>query len=310
MSELIIRHTHPDGTTLSGSHRGDGTAELIKPLGWRWGRTLAAWYLPRSRDTHPNTATITATSERLRAAGHDVTTELDTTPLDPGQVAQDQRERSLSRAQRLQDRAARQARRAQELHARADQLTARFAGGQPILIGHHSEAGARRDLDRAHTLTRRALAEDARAQATARAAAAAQSRAEHQDSPGAVARRLDRLAAQQRQLRARLAQHGPYMSAAPLEPGYRAQLEEQLDQVTCQLEHWQSVRVEQLRAGAAGPFGPETVSVGDQVKISGMWRLVTRVNAKSVTVATETGSGRAPWHQVNEHRPDSPGEES
>ena len=189
-------------------------------------------------------------------------------------------------------------------------MTARFAGGQPILIGHHSEAGARRDLDRSHTLTRRALAEDARAQATTRAAAAARSRAEDQDSPGVVAGRLDRLAARERQLRARLAQRGPYVSAAPLDPGYRAQLEEQLDQVTRQLEHWQSVHAEQLRTGAAKAVGPDTVSVGDQVKISGTWRLVTRVNAKSVTVATETGFGRAPWHQVNEHRPGSSGEKS
>lgn len=310
MSELTIRHTLADGTTLAGSHRGDGTAQLIKPLGWRWSHTLTAWYLPRSRETHLNTATITATSERLRAAGRNVTTSLDTTPPDPGQIAEDQRQRSISRAQRLQDRAARQARRAEELHARADQLTARFAGGQPILIGHHSEAGARRDLDRAHTLTRRALAEDARAQATARAATAAQGRAEYLDSPGVVARRLDRLAARERQLQACLAQRGPYVSAAPLDPEYRAQLEEQLDQVTRQLEHWQGVHAEQLRTGAAGQFGPGTVSVGDQVKISGTWRLVTRVNAKSVTVATETGSGRAPWHQVREHRPDHLGEES
>lgn len=302
MSELTIRHTPADGTTLAGSRRGDGTAELIKPLGWRWGHTLAAWYLPRSRGTHPNTATITATSECLRAAGHDVTTSLDTTPLDPGQIAENQRQRSLARAERLEATAARQARRAEELHARADQLTARFAGGQPILIGHYSEAGARRDLDRAHTLTRRALAEDARAQSAAQAASAAQGRAEHQDSPGVVARRLDRLAARQRQLRARLAQRGPYLSAAPLDPGYRAQLEEQLDQATRQLEHWQSVHAEQLRTGAAEVVGPDTVSVGDQVKISGTWRQVTRVNAKSVTVTTETGSGRAPWHHVHEHR--------
>jgi hypothetical protein len=310
MSELTIRHTLAEGTTLSGSRRGDGTAEQLKPLGWRWGRTLAAWYLPRSRDTRPNTATISATSERLRAVGHSVTTELDTTPRDPGEIAEDKRQRSLSRAWRLEARAARQARRAEELHARADQLTARFAGGQPILTGHHSEACARADLDRSNTLTRRALAEDARAQGTTRAAVAARSRAEHQDSPGVVACRLDRLAAQQRQLRARLAQRGPYLSAAPLDPGYRAQLEEQLGQVTRQLEHWQSVHAEQLRTGAAEAVGPDTVSVGDQVKISGTWRQVTRVNAKSVTVATETGSGRAPWHQVNEHRRASSGEQS
>lgn len=39
---------------------------------------------------------------------------------------------------------------ASQRFARADQISERFAGGQPILVGHHSERGARADQERIH----------------------------------------------------------------------------------------------------------------------------------------------------------------
>ena len=74
--------------------------------------------------------------------------------------------------------------RADELKAHADRLSehasgmyGRFAGGQPLLVGHHSYRSAVRDRDRADNATRRAVearkvAERAQARAnTAKAAA-------------------------------------------------------------------------------------------------------------------------------------------
>lgn len=43
---LAITHTAAAGTILAGTCRGDGTADLVKPLRWRWSRKLTAWYLP------------------------------------------------------------------------------------------------------------------------------------------------------------------------------------------------------------------------------------------------------------------------
>lgn len=54
--------------------------------------------------------------------------------------------------------------RAEQLRAKADRMSeaasakyARFSGGQPLLVGHHSYGGALRDRDRADNATRRAI---------------------------------------------------------------------------------------------------------------------------------------------------------
>ena len=39
--------------THTAACRGDGTADLVEPLRWRWSRSLTGWYLPRSRDAEP-----------------------------------------------------------------------------------------------------------------------------------------------------------------------------------------------------------------------------------------------------------------
>lgn len=66
---LIITHTEAEGTRLAGTSRGDGSAEIAKALGWRWGRSLGAWYVPRSRDQLPKRKLISATVEPSSGPG-------------------------------------------------------------------------------------------------------------------------------------------------------------------------------------------------------------------------------------------------
>src|SRR5699024_12399894 len=73
--------------------------------------------------------------------------------------------------------------------------------------------------------------------------------------------------------------------------------------------YWQQVRAAQIAEGTATNYGPEMVSKGDAVKISGQWVRVARANAKSVSVEIlirpETGytvTHRAPWAHVQDHR--------
>jgi len=60
------------------------------------------------------------------------------------------RERMEARADRRLDWAESRERKAAAGFNRADAISQRFAGGQPILIGHHSERRARRDQERMH----------------------------------------------------------------------------------------------------------------------------------------------------------------
>ena len=63
---LRIEHTEKEGTLLHGTSRGDGAGQVVKALGWRWGRSIDAWYLPRSRDAAPRRPLIELTAARLR----------------------------------------------------------------------------------------------------------------------------------------------------------------------------------------------------------------------------------------------------
>ena len=60
------------------------------------------------------------------------------------------RERRAARADRLREWAAKREQKAAASFHHADQISERFAFGQPILVGHHSERGARRDQERMH----------------------------------------------------------------------------------------------------------------------------------------------------------------
>lgn len=57
-------------------------------------------------------------------------------------------ERAVAKAQRFDDLAHKRSQQANAFHHAANRISERFAGGQPILVGHHSERKARRDQSR------------------------------------------------------------------------------------------------------------------------------------------------------------------
>jgi len=69
-------------------------------------------------------------------------------PLTVQEVHDYAAERSQDRADRLDDRALKHSQEAGRRFNTAHQIGERFAGGQPILVGHHSEGRARADRDR------------------------------------------------------------------------------------------------------------------------------------------------------------------
>lgn len=110
MTTLTITHTHEAGTLIEGTAKGDGTADVLKRVGWRWGRSIAAWCLPNSRDHLPNGYKINRTVQALETAGFEVTTELSTEHRPTAEVEA--------------GKIARQADRVDALNAKADQKAA------------------------------------------------------------------------------------------------------------------------------------------------------------------------------------------
>jgi hypothetical protein len=294
---LTIEHTEAEGTLLLGTSRGDGSAEVVKALGWRWGRSIGLWFVPRSRDAAPKRPLIEQTARQLREAGFEVEVSIDTTTGDREEAEARRAERSQARSGRLADRAEREQAKADQRYAASRKIADGIPFGQPILLGHHSQARAERDARKIRSHMEASIEHQERANAAAAAAATAAAGSQYRHNPVTVANRIERLGAEIRRMERAIEQ-----SAAA---GHRRQdLEDQLAIDRADLEHWQKVRVEQLETGQATNYSRENVAVGDLVKIGGSWHTVARCNAK--TVAVETGyswTNKAPWHKVQDHRP-------
>ncbi|MEA5456733.1 DUF3560 domain-containing protein [Sinomonas sp. JGH33] len=310
MTTLIINHSHEAGTLLEGTTRGDGSAPILKAYGWRWGRSINAWYIPMSRDRHPKTHKIDATAAGLRAKGFEVETDIDTTVRSTAEVEAGKLARQNQRVGALAAKADRKATEANVARNRADAAHARLPwGGEPIKIGHRSESQHRRDIERAHTTQGQAIKADADAgQAAIRAETAARTNTLRY-SPQPVANRIEKLGAEIRRLERELKGHtrvsGPYRDVFPPAEGeYRERILSQLDEQKDALAYWQGIRADQLASGQAVEYGPEQIKKGDAVKIGGHWREVVRANRKTVSVATGySWTARAPYTDVQGHRP-------
>lgn len=294
---LTIEHTEAEGTVLDGTSRGDGSAEIIKALGWRWGRSIGLWYVPRSRDAAPKRALIEQTCRQLREAGFEVAVSVDATTGDRGETEQRRTERAEARSQRLQTRAEREQAIADRRYAASRAIADRIPFGQPILVGHHSQARAERDARMIGSHMEASIEHQERADRAASAAAVAAAGPGARHNPVTVANRIERLRADIRRRERDLA----LMRAAG---HHRQDLEDQLAIDRADLEQWESVRAAQLASGAATSYSRENVAAGDLVKISGSWHTVARCNAKTVAVETEySWTNKAPWHTVQDHRP-------
>lgn len=102
--------------------------------------------------------------------------------------------RQALRRDRLEKRAERLQREAKGRFARADLIAKRFEGGQPILVGHHSEKGARRDQERIHQNMRKGIDAQQKARATAARADSVGSGGISSDDPTALEQITARIA--------------------------------------------------------------------------------------------------------------------
>ncbi|WP_068265076.1 DUF3560 domain-containing protein [Janibacter limosus] len=315
MNTLTITHSPTEGTTIDGTEKGDGSAPALKSLGWRWGRTIGAWYVPHSRDKTPKMHVINPTTTALEAAGFIVTVILDITEPDPAEVEARKTQREAQRAEAMAAKAERKQATAEQAWTRADAAHEALPPfGEPVKVGHHSENRHRRAHDRAWSTFGQAVEADRVAEQATRSAATAARATTARHNPITVANRIAKLASEIRKIESTLA-GGPAWRKDNEGAGYhlehvqphgehRDQLEATRDARARDLEFWQTVRDEQITAGEATNYGPTTVSKGDAVKIRGQWRRVARANTKSVSV--ETGyswTDRTPWHEVQDHRP-------
>lgn len=308
---LAITHTAAAGTILAGTSRGDGIADLVKPLRWRWSANLTAWYLPRSRDADPQLVVIAATAAALRSAGHAVEVTVDPSSRTTADIEADKVERADRRANRLRLRADRLAADAVVAAERADRAVDRLPPmGEPIKVGHHSEMPHRRAIDRAHQAMGASVAADEVARAADQRAAAAAATTGARYSPSTVANRIARLQAEERRTRRKLDgdttaatsttadRSGDHDTAAGRR---RDQLLQRHQDCVDQISYWTEIRRQQLDAGQATGHTAATVAAGDLVVVRGRVRRVVRANTATATVRSDhSWNDRVPWHEVRD----------
>ncbi|WP_440063900.1 DUF3560 domain-containing protein [Streptosporangium sp. OZ121] len=292
---ITISHSHEEGTLLDGSQKGDGVYEIVKKHGFSFFPSIRAIGIRQSRDRVANRYRINAAAEALRAAGHEVTVEIDDTFRDRADVLADQGDRLDDRRHALARKAEKRGGEADAAFNRADQIAERFAGGQPILVGHHSEGRARRDRDRVDQAMRTGLDKSKEAKEVARRANAVGRSAAYSATPAVTERRIKTAESELRVIQKNLdgytrrhLDHAgePYYieDHKPATGNYREQLLARQAQLNNQLEYDRAQLQAAIDAGDHVSYGPHNVHVGDTIRSWGGARVVQKVNKVTVVV--------------------------
>ncbi|WNI20200.1 DUF3560 domain-containing protein [Actinacidiphila sp. ITFR-21] len=285
-ADIVIRHTHEDGTTVEGSSKGDGVWEALKPLGWAYRRDPGI-FIRGSRYKGADRWKINRAADAVRALGLSCAVVIEETMSFAEREAA-RVDAAEARAERFTDRAGRAAAESDRLWDAHNSIGERFVMGQPILIGHHSEQRARRDQERMWSMARKSVGEQRRAGYWANRAAASEAYERYRTNPGRTLRRIEKLEAERRGvLRERdgVDDTGRKADVWRREPSEarREELTRRLAEYDEELTYWAETIKEAERRGFKVWGKPDFVR-GDFARCRGTWYEVTRVNAKTVTV--------------------------
>ncbi|MBT2394661.1 DUF3560 domain-containing protein [Streptomyces sp. ISL-100] len=295
---IEITHTRREGTLIEGTSRGDGSAEILRLREYgrtqrqpfRWSRNLDCWYLPHSRDHATYTPSLELLAQRLRDADFEVTLTIDNADRRSfGEAEEDREEKAEGRAERFGGYAASAARSSESAWKKSHEISERFAGGQPILRGHHSEGRARRDHARMDDSMRKSIGESDRADHWTGRAQAAANYQQFKKNPGRTLRRLDKLRADLRAVEKwQRGESAKGFSRSPADP----ELEIEHQELTEEIAHWEQV-IKDAEAEGFKVWSKTDFTRGDFVLYRGTWYEVLRVNPKSVTIPhIHNGTGK------------------
>jgi hypothetical protein len=315
MSALFLTHTPADGTLLAGTSRGEGSAAVLKRRGRRWSRQMLCWYIPNSRDRHPQQNLISTTVDRLEELNLAADVQISQGTRSAEHVESDRDARSTARAEHLQAKADGLRASAASAAQQATDTAQRMTTPQPILVGHPSEQAMRRHYDTVSRSSQAALEAETRAAEAEAAASTSMAARQHRNDPAYIGRQILRLEADIRGIVRQLVGSARKLSNGTIEstPAATGQLkvecETQLEQLGDFLRYWK-MRQEEIQEASGIPSPSRaTVSAGDVVQYDGDWYTVLRANEKTVTVflGKDSGSVRYSYSCLQDHRPNPAG---
>lgn len=295
-----ITHTPEDGTTIDGTAKGDGSNEIVKRHGFRWGRNQGVWFLRNTRGRSARMHTINAVARELREAGFEITLEIENGSAEEREAAYVE-----ARGQRSEHLGERSERLAQQSTAEFEKSSAATAGipfGQPILVGHHSERRHRRAIERSQAAADRGLEAHRASEETARRAASAAADVAQRENPAFIGRRIADCETKIRDFERKLngtSRNG--MAYGQKAAGsWGARIEALLAEAREDLAMWQG----KLAATGAHVYTRDELVVGGFVQIRHGWSKIAKLNPK--TVACEVGMPwplKYPYSEIKGYRP-------
>jgi hypothetical protein len=253
--------------TLTGTTKGDPTDEKARQYtAWRWSPRAGAFVLPRNLTPGTRQNNIARLVASYKEAGRDVEIEDTGRRLSVAEEREQTEQRLTHRAERHEHRAERLEQESDAQYETSRRLVENIPFGQPILVGHHSERGHRRTLERSARAMDRSVAAERGSQEAARLAEGLKRALERGTPLVTLRNRIDRLEADvRRYTRENLTD-------------LRARAEEELELDRAELAH----REEQ----GAKVWRREDFKPGDRVRYWGGLREVVRVNPKTLSVRT------------------------
>lgn len=273
----IIFHSGESGTiAITPDRKANEILKSHRPA-FHWSRSEGFWYVPHSRDNTFPKFNLGALAASIQAAGMPSTAiHVKSKPRSVEERIQDFRDRAAARAERYSTYGEHAAERSDAAYQRSEQASERFTDGQPILVGHHSEASARRDQARSHSAMRKSVEEAKKAEYWEGRARSAGYSAMGDRTIGRVMRRIDRLEADARGIERTLSGVGVYNQKIP-SGEWKERLDAHLEDLREQIVYWRStIETEESR-----PRGQNDFYVGQKF---GKY-IVIHVGAKSITVA-------------------------
>jgi hypothetical protein len=250
--------------------------------------------------------------------------------------AQQERKDELAekRASRYLERANNHKKISDGAYERSNQIAERFAGGQPILVGHHSEKGARRDKEKIHAAMSKSIQEGEYASHLADKAHATIAHSQRKHNKEFIGNRIEDCQKGLRDTDRRLAKLTPdqrlknleekqaylkfcqedkwgvddvqkaidYLSDPTCYDAAIARLKHDREEFEEKLAYWQK-QMEEL-GGVA--YSNKTVKKDDWVLVSTGWYRVYRSNAKTATLHyfshEQTWANPVKWHEIRNHK--------
>ncbi|MER6424538.1 DUF3560 domain-containing protein [Streptomyces sp. NPDC001137] len=258
---IEIIHTRSEGTLIEGSVKGDGVYEIVRRHGFRYFPSIGQLGIRQSRDRAAKNWYINAAAAALREAGFEVNVTIDEgNRRSFAEAEADRVERAEGRAERFSGYADNAASRSDSAYQHGHQIADGIPMGQPILVGHHSERRARRDVERMDHAMRTSISEGEKASYWSGRQRAAEGYEQFRKAPRRTLRRIERLQADLRRVQRRQREESAEGSGRDVtNPDTVQELVIRHEELTEEIAYWEAVIAEATRR-TASRCGPRPTS--------------------------------------------------